>query len=736
MGSTNKIYEFDAFRLDATERRLFKGDDLVVLPAKAFDILVTLVEGKGHLVEKEALYRRIWGGRIVEDANIAVQVSAIRKALGSPDYVGAVRGHGYRFNAAVRECDGSVSSLITRESSARAVVENGTEMAGDPPPAQPGTTPGQPAALKSTTAALKATLLVTAGTAAVLLAVWLAYFLHGAGTTVAPARLPFQNASIRKLTTNGKVGQVASSPDGKMIAYVAEGRDGRSSLKLAQVDGSRELTLLDPADGVFLGIAFAPDGKEIYFAKSRRHSPGKLFRMPVLGGAPTLIAEGFYGHLAFSPDGKRLAFVRNGGGKSMLWTASLDGTNQKAVISRAAMTGFSPTAFAWSPDGRSIAVAAASGDGEHQEIYMVGVANGSMSQLTRLGWKRHRGLAWLKDGSGLIDVAIDTGSLFNSRVWHISYPSGDASRIINDLNVYGYAFDLSYDGDRGSLAMIQAQHQSNLWIAPAEALAKPTQITFDSLARNNGWTGFDWLPDGRIVYSTREKESETFWIMNADGSGGRQILPPGSANSYPSVTHDGSYLIFESDRSGSTEVWRLDLHTGGEPVQLTHGGRNSQPHASPVGDQVVYTSRAQDRTGLWRMPVNGGEPVLLEEDTTILGGRISPDGRLVAYGQDANGELRISVVTIDGGAPLVQFGTPASANLNLGVRWSPDGKFICYRDWHNGYWSQSLAGGEPTRIEGLPTEKLYAFDWSRDGRSFAFVRGGEITDVVLITDAK
>jgi len=47
-----------------------------------------------------------------------------------------------------------------------------------------------------------------------------------------------------------------------------------------------------------------------------------------------------------------------------------------------------------------------------------------------------------------------------------------------------------------------------------------------------------------------------------------------------------------------------------------------------------------------------------------------------------------------------------------------------------------LSGGEPNRLEGLPAEKLCAFGWSRDGKWFAFTRGKEIRNVVLITGNK
>ena len=62
----------------------------------------------------------------------------------------------------------------------------------------------------------------------------------------------------------------------------------------------------------------------------------------------------------------------------------------------------------------------------------------------------------------------------------------------------------------------------------------------------------------------------------------------------------------------------------------------------------------------------------------------------------------------------------------------PDGSAVTYRDWKYGVWKQDLRGREPTRLAGLPEEKLYAYAWSRDGKLFAFTRSTEIWNVVLI----
>src|SRR5258705_6901704 len=96
-----QVYGFDDFRLDVANRELLRDGRPVALPAKAFDMLVVLVENGGRLVGKDELFNRVWPDQIVEESNLAVHVSAIRKALGEKKdhlrYLVTVPGHGYRF---------------------------------------------------------------------------------------------------------------------------------------------------------------------------------------------------------------------------------------------------------------------------------------------------------------------------------------------------------------------------------------------------------------------------------------------------------------------------------------------------------------------------------------------------------------------------------------------------------------------------------------------------------------
>ena len=95
--------EFGRFRLLTRQRELRSGDVPIALGSRAFDVLLVLIEAGGDLVTKEELLARAWPGIVVEESNIQVQISALRKALGKDrNLILTVPLRGYRFTGEVR----------------------------------------------------------------------------------------------------------------------------------------------------------------------------------------------------------------------------------------------------------------------------------------------------------------------------------------------------------------------------------------------------------------------------------------------------------------------------------------------------------------------------------------------------------------------------------------------------------------------------------------------------------
>ena len=138
-----EAYQFGPFRLLVDQRELSAHGVPISLGQRAFDILLVLVSRHGHLVTKDELMAEVWPGVIVEENNIQVHISALRKVLGTDGdpkrYLVTVPGRGYRFVAPVKTGSADHSSPSTAalaEQTAAAPGTVGSQQAGNNLPSQ------------------------------------------------------------------------------------------------------------------------------------------------------------------------------------------------------------------------------------------------------------------------------------------------------------------------------------------------------------------------------------------------------------------------------------------------------------------------------------------------------------------------------------------------------------------------------------------------------------------------
>jgi DNA-binding winged helix-turn-helix (wHTH) protein len=97
------IFEFGRFQVLPRSRKLLVNGVPVDLGTRAFDLLMVLIEADGVLMTKDELLARVWPSIFVDDTNLKVQISALRKALGEDrGLIRTENGRGYRFTAAIR----------------------------------------------------------------------------------------------------------------------------------------------------------------------------------------------------------------------------------------------------------------------------------------------------------------------------------------------------------------------------------------------------------------------------------------------------------------------------------------------------------------------------------------------------------------------------------------------------------------------------------------------------------
>ena len=160
-------------------------------------------------------------------------------------------------------------------------------------------------------------------------------------------------------------------------------------------------------------------------------------------------------------------------------------------------------------------------------------------------------------------------------------------------------------------------------------------------------------------------------------------LSPDDGHAYEesSISSDGKFVTYVSDRSGKLEIW-LQQVGGAEPIQLTHdSGDVGSPQFTPDGTRILYQGSRPYRM-IESIPTLGGQPRVLAQETGI----ISPDGRylLYDYTDRADDTTRLMIRPLEGGAPreLPNWqGTRESQSVlysPVGC-WSADGRFVLVR---------------------------------------------------------
>jgi len=146
-----QFYEFGPFVLDTVQHLLLREREPVPLTPKTYDTLLVLVENSGRMLSKDELMKALWPDSFVEESNLTVQISTIRKALGEVPgehrYIVTVPGRGYRFGATVTAwSSGEPDMVIEDHSRGEVLIEeveeaNQQETRSSPPITSPELSP-------------------------------------------------------------------------------------------------------------------------------------------------------------------------------------------------------------------------------------------------------------------------------------------------------------------------------------------------------------------------------------------------------------------------------------------------------------------------------------------------------------------------------------------------------------------------------------------------------------------
>ena len=161
-------------------------------------------------------------------------------------------------------------------------------------------------------------------------------------------------------------------------------------------------------------------------------------------------------------------------------------------------------------------------------------------------------------------------------------------------------------------------------------------------------------------------------MINADGTGQRQVTDVDGSAYYPALSPDGKSIVFVSNMNGDHEIYELDLKTN-KYVQLTTGlGDPTSPRISPDGQLIVFTNVKNNISALYLMNRDGSHIRKMD-----VGGGLrpawSPDGSKLSFYNESDGQIYI----VDKDGNNVHKIT-SEDGVGAGTSWSPDGAWIAF----------------------------------------------------------
>ena len=685
----------------------------VHLEPKMMSVLVCLAKAKNTVVSKERLIDEVWKDTFVTDDVLTRCISELRKALEDdtkePHIIQTIPKRGYRL----------IADVISG------------------PPSVPG---GRLTSIVRSRWWLAGTL-ITLVAALIYVTVFRSRTRNGSPSgPVTNGERP--TLKTVRLTHSGQVagGQVAISPDGKLLYYVYA-ENGRNSIRIRQLSSGSEVTVLPPTENAIGGIVVTPKGEDLYFReKVGDGGLADLKLMPALGGAPRPVAKGIVGSVGVSPDGSRIAFLRlrERAGAWDLVIANADGSEERILRSRVEPQEYNFRGFlSWSPDGKTIAIPAADSRGEKSELVAVDVASGNERSLTSHVWPQWGlgDVAWLPDGSGLIVNARDRGE--NMQIWHVQEPSGESRRLTSDASAY-YTVSLSADGN--NIVTTQYSVSTTIWTSDYRYPNRARQVTFLPRARDGlgtGPAGISWLGTDKLVFTSGPGTAADLWLLDLRAGERRRLTDHPGQDFFPIASPDGKYIYYSSAKTGQPNIWRIDAD-GTNPLQLTYSTTGVYDHhLSPDGKNLTYTNQEKGQIRPLRMPSAGGN------SEVVLDAEVSPDGAPV-YSFDGKRIMVPTIVSQEHGPELrqtviidVQSGAHLQTMNGEFYSFTPDGTgliFVGKYKGTNNLMVRPLGKGAPYPLTTLSNEEAYAFAISSDGKQLAVVRAKDESDAVLISD--
>jgi len=503
-----------------------------------------------------------------------------------------------------------------------------------------------------------------------------------------PARPPV----VRSLTYSGTSGSASLSADGKFMAF-SSSRDGTSRIWLKQLASGEEVALTAGRD---FWPQISPDSGSVLF---RRADKGRidLYRVPLVGGEPRRLARDI-DFAGWSPDGKRIALERlHDRGSQVLLIPAEGGEEQLLLELDAGVRGVD-----WSPDGTSLLLATAArvNSISSTALETVEVASGQRRELYRLPAGSVTSAArW--DGNAAVLFAWSPSQAGRGETLLQRLELGDPTpRPVFSFTSLPGRIELA--GPGALLFDAGGAHQNLFEIGggatPGENLGKgltggPTRDRQPAFS-----------PDGRrILFSSDRSGSLDLWSLELATGAIRRLTFDATDDWDPQWSPDGKHLLWSSNRGGHFEIWIAEPDGTGARQASADGRDAENPTMSADGAWIVYSSSNAAAPGIWKVRPDGRDATRLLAGAYTLPELAPQSGWISAVETSPGNERAIRVFRLEDGAAVAELSVVGRRQNPGRSRWLPDGRtLVFYGDDESGraaLFQQPIVPGRDTRNE-------------------------------------
>jgi Tol biopolymer transport system component/DNA-binding winged helix-turn-helix (wHTH) protein len=660
---------FGVYEADLHTHELWKHGTRIKLVGQPFEILAVLIKRPGQLVTREELRAQLWPGDTFVDFNhgLNAAVNKLRDALcdsaEDPQYIETLPRRGYRFIAEVETAAARPAAEPTAKEENRAplmpadvvtpvVLPMTVSLADGEVQAAVETLPisapvlSRPRNLRRLRYAVLAVVLV--------LGLWrLGILLHSNVNENEEQAKRTAEAAIRTTLTpltalSDRTGDPAFSPAGTHVAFRRESFvPGDSGIWIKQVGGEELIQLTN--NNRDCCPVWSPDGRYVAFSRLS-DTQRTIYEVPAAGGVVRKIHTGplvpGQAQIDWSPDGATIAFAEKGRqGPSAIFLLPLENRATRQITTPSA--GDEDWGPAFSPDGHRIVFV------RSRSIVAMPAEGGEIRRLTQDPVRVLGTPAWAPDGQSIVFASPSPSPDYDhASLWRIPASGGERTPI--------------------------AAARTTAW-NPALS-RRGFRMACEVLSSARSIDQMDLYPPGQ--------KARTLVTSMSGENAGQQLSP------------DGKKMAFQSDRTGTMEVWVSDPN-GQNPVQLSALGAAGTPRWSPNGKEIVFdVGLGRD----WREPraiflvnANGGPPRPLVQDS--FNNPVpswSHDGNWIYFASDRSGDWQVWKVWKWGGSPV-----QVTKKGGFAAAESPDGEYLYYakhRYETPELWRVPVGGGDEVPV--------------------------------------